>query len=391
VKTKVAPIIHFIIIIIIVAGCNSPTTQPAADAKAIPDNGIISTELAGTGMDSVQLTKMTQAIIGNEYPNIHSVLISKNGKLVYERYFSGNDELLGKPLGLVNHGRNTLHDIRSITKSIVSACIGIAIANGHLKSVDQKIWDYLPEYSELNKAEKATLSIKHLLTMTSGLEWNENIPYTDPMNSELQMGTSADPVQYVLTRKSVHLPGAAWNYSGGNTQVLAAIIKKASGMEVDEYAKKYLFDPLGISNYHWIKFPETSHRKNIPMAASGLRLRSEDLLKFGLLYLDGGIWNGKHILPLSWVTDSHRSHITRENAISGKGGYGYQFWIWQENINDKIIHLVAAVGNGDQRIFFDHKNKLLVVTTAGNYNQWTIKKNTTALLKDFIYPALINY
>jgi CubicO group peptidase (beta-lactamase class C family) len=335
-------------------------------------------------MDSGMINKMTNVIVTGEYPNIHSVLIAKNGKLVYEKYFPGKDEILGESIGVVNHHKDTLHDIRSVTKSVVSACIGIAISQGKIKNVEQKIWDYFPEYNELSKGQKSNLTIKHLLTMSSGLEWNENIPYTDPNNSEIQMDQSSDAIQFVLSRNSVHPPGTVWNYNGGTTQVLAAIIKKVSGLEVDEYANKYLFTPLGIAQFVWLKFPNSSTRKDVPLAAAGLRLRSRDLLKFGFLYMNKGVWHEKQILPENWVSDSHKSHINRDG-----GGYGYQFWIFKENLNNQTIELPVAVGNGDQRILFDHKNDLLVVTTAGNYNQWTIKNNTGALLTNFIYPSFL--
>jgi CubicO group peptidase (beta-lactamase class C family) len=100
--------------------------------------------------------------------------------------------------------------------------------------------------------------------------------------------------------------------------------------------------------------------------------------------MNKGIWNGKVILPEKWITDSHTPQIQRDNS----GGYGYQFWTWNLSVNNKSIPLAVAVGNGDQRIFFDHQNDLLVVVTAGNYNQWTIKNNSEALLKDYIYPSL---
>ena len=373
--------------LVIQFGCNSmdrPYGQYKIPASEV---GIVMTSSENVQMDSIQLDKMTRAITQGDYPNVHSVLIARNGKLIYEKYFPGKDEILGDPIGMVNHHKDTLHDIRSITKSVVSACIGIAIAQEKIKSIDQKIWDYFPEFNELNKGEKSNITIRHLLTMTTGLQWNENIPYTDPANSEIQMNESTDAIRFVLSRNSIHTPGTIWNYNGGSTQVLAAIIKKVSGLELDEYAKEHLFTPLGIRVFSWSTFANTPTRKNVPLAASGLRLRSRDLLKFGLLYMSDGIWNKKRILPENWVADSHKTHIRRDDNGSG-GGYGFQFWTWKENFPNKKIHLAVAVGNGDQRIFFDHENDLLVVTTAGNYNQWDIKNNTGALLQNFIYPSI---
>jgi CubicO group peptidase (beta-lactamase class C family) len=367
--------------------CNQQDA-PTHYISATVEDGIQFTSPQETGMDSIQLNKMTDAISDGEYPNIHSVLVAKDGKLVYEKYFPGKDEILGESIGVVNHHVDTLHDVRSVTKSIVSACVGIALSEGKIKRIEQPVWDYFPEYIKLKKDDNANLTIKHLLTMTSGLEWNENIPYTDPANSEIQMDRSPDPIGFVLSRKVVQPPGIAWNYNGGTTQVLAAIIKKVTGEEVDEYARKHLFTPLGISHFAWLKFPDSSTLRGVPLAAAGLRLRSRDMLKIGLLYMNQGTWNDKQILPKEWVEDSHKSHVRRQDPISGKGGYGYQFWIFNEQTGDKPIELAAAVGNGDQRIFFDRQHHLVVVTTAGNYNQWTIKNNVAALLRNFVYPSL---
>ncbi|SKC89238.1 serine hydrolase domain-containing protein [Ohtaekwangia koreensis] len=348
------------------------------------EKGIVTGSLKSAGMDSIRLNAMTNTIIDQLYPNIHSVLIVKNGTLVYEQYFTGNDEIWGNSIGVVKHIKDSLHDVRSISKSVVSACIGVAIKQGRIKSEAQKIWDFFPEYKDLNTGEKSNITIKHLLTMSVGLEWNENIPYTDPANSEIQMDASVDPIRFILSRPVVATPGTVWNYNGGCTQVLATIIQKTTGMEVDAFAKEHLFGPLGISDFYWTKFSPLPGRKDILAAASGLRLRSRDMVKFGLLYMNKGIWNGKVILSEKWIADSHNPQIQRDNS----GGYGYQFWTWNLSVNNKSIPLAVAVGNGDQRIFFDHQNDLLVVVTAGNYNQWTIKNNSEALLKDYIYPAL---
>lgn len=345
------------------------TERNKEDRNHVVEDEIETAAPTSVGMDSVILKKMTETIAKGDYPNIHSVLIVKNHKLIYENYYAGNDEILGKSLGVIRHHKDSLHDIRSVTKSVVSACIGIAVSQKKITDIEQSVWDFFPEYAKLEIGEKAKLTIKNLLTMSSGLEWNENIPYTDPANSEVQMDASPDPIEFVLSRKSLDTPGTKWNYNGGTTQVLAAIIKKVTGVEVDEYARQYLFEPLGIKRYQWLKFSDSGKTANIPLAAAGLRLRSRDMLKFGLLYMNNGTWNRKRILPKDWVQESHQSHVTREDPVSGTGGYGYQFWIGNDTFNNKAINLAIAVGNGDQRIFFDRTNDLLVVITAGNYNQ----------------------
>ena len=345
------------------------------------EEGIEFASMADVGIDSVSISKIDAAIRNGTYPNIHSLHIVRNNKLVYENYWPGKDETWGDDLGIRIHGRDSLHDVRSISKSVISACVGIAIQQGKIKSIDQKVFDFFPEYKKLDTGLISSLTIKHLLTMSSGLVWNEEVPYDNPENSEIRMTRSSNPVEYVLSQPLEFQPGVSWKYNGGTTQLLAAIIEKAAGKKIDQFANEYLFQLLDIKQFEWIKFPGTDR----PAAASGLRLRPRDLLKFGLLYNNNGTWNGKQIIPKEWIEESFQSHVQRP----GDGGYGYQFWLWQDTINNKPTPFVACVGNGDQRIFFDKTHDMVVVTTAGNYNKWTIKKNTYALMKEHIYPALI--
>lgn len=338
------------------------------------------TSMAGVGIDSFAISKIDTAIRNGTYPNIHSLLIARNDKLVYENYWPGKDESWGIGLDITPHGKDSLHDIRSISKSIVSACTGIAIQQGKIKTVDQKIFEFFPEYAKLDTGLKSLLTIKHLLTMSSGLVWNEDVPYDNPENSEIRMIRSGNPVEYVLSQPMEFPPGKVWKYNGGTTQLLAAIIEKTTGKKVDEFARLYLFQPLGITKFEWAKYPGT----DLPAAASGLRLRSRDLLKFGLVYGNRGVWKDKQVVPANWVEESCQSHVQRP----GGGSYGYQFWLWNDTLMNRPTFIVACVGNGDQRIFLDKTRNLVVVVTAGNYNKWNIKNNAGALVKNYVYPAL---
>ena len=245
--------------------------------------------MADEGIDSTIINKIDTAITNGTYPNIHSLLIARNNKLVYERYWQGKDQSWGNDLGLRQQSKDSLHDIRSISKSVVSACIGIAIQQGKIKNVEQRVFDFFPEYAKLDTGLISSLTIKHLLTMSSGLKWNEEVPYDNPENSEIKMINSTNPVEYVLSQPMDFPPGKVWQYNGGTTQLLAAIIEKTTGKKVDQFAKEYLFQPLGIEKFEWIKYPGT----DMPAAASALRLTSRDLLKFGLLYNNSGTWNDK--------------------------------------------------------------------------------------------------
>jgi len=334
---------------------------------------IATSTLEDVGMNRAVIKKIIEDIDSGFYPNRHSLLIYKNNKLVLEEYFAGEDKKPSGDIGIVKHDVNTMHSLRSISKSVVSACIGIAIAEGKIKSVNQKVFDFFKEYEVFNIGTKKDLTIEHLLTMSSGLEWNEATSYDNPENSEIQMTKSKDPLAYILSRPMATIPGTEWNYNGGTTQLLGEIIKRVSGQSVSEFANENIFNKLGITEYYWLSFPGTDN----PRAASGLRLRTRDLLKFGILYQDGGKWKGQQIVPQHWVEQSFTSKVSRASG----GGYGYQFWIFNDTIQGKVIERPAAVGNGDQRIFFDKKNDLLVVMTAGNYNRWDIKNNAYVILR----------
>lgn len=352
----------------------------------VPENaGLPLASPGSVGMDTTLLNRMDSNIVASIYPNIHSVLVWKDGKFVWETYYSGRDENWGQDLGVVTHHQDRLHDARSVSKSFVSACIGLAIAQGKIKSVDQTVLSFYPEYRHLDTGLTSSLTIRHLLTMTTGQRWNENVPYSDSTNSEIRMIRSSDPVGYALSQPIEKQPGTEWNYNGGSTQLLASIVEKATGKKIDAFAEEYLFQPLGIDSFEWSKYPGT----DLPAAASGLRLTSRDLLKLGILYLDEGRYNGKQLLPQDWVQQSIQQHISRPGPPGIKGfGYGYQFFLAPLPPPGDHIQVAIAIGNGNQRIVIDKTNKMVVVVTAGNYNKWNIMNNSDKLVFDFIYPAL---
>ncbi|GGZ82876.1 serine hydrolase domain-containing protein [Algibacter mikhailovii] len=371
---------HFAAILFLVLsaiGCRQTPAKGAITTNVIAKEALTAATLEVIGFNRPIITAIIDSIKTGFYPNRHSLLIYKDDKLVLEEYFSGHDENWGTNLGIIKHHDTVLHDMRSVSKSIVSACIGIAIAQGKIKDVDQPVFDFFEDYQQYNNAGREALTIKHLLTMTSGLKWNEEIPYDNPENSEIQMINSGDGIGFVLSRAIVTKPGTVWKYNGGTTELLAEIIQRVSGKDVHEFAKAFLFKPLGITTSEWTISPAT----HTPAAASGLRLTSRDMLKFGILFQNEGRWGNAQILPKKWVQESFKSNLELPF-----GGYGYQFWVFNFDIKGHQLKLPAAVGNGDQRIYFDKKNNLVVVTTAGNYNKWDIKNNASALLQH-IYTA----
>jgi CubicO group peptidase (beta-lactamase class C family) len=363
----------YLLLLLIVTNARAQSTDDGLSLGRMPEEGI----------DTVVIRQLETEIQNGAYPNIHSLLIARHNKLVYEQYWPGMDEHYGGARGMMAHGKDSLHDMRSVSKSIVSACIGIAIAQGKIKGVGAPVLSFFPEYARLDTGIRSSLTIRDLLTMSSGLDWNENIPYSDPRNSEIAMDRSNDPIEYVLSQPFVRRPGTVWDYNGGNTEVLAAIIRKVTGKTIDIYAREYLFAPLGITHWQWLK---VSAHSDVPAAASGLRLRSRDLLKFGMLYCNEGKWEGKQVVPAQWVDSSCQPQIQRGDPTI-PGGYGYFFWIFPQRLTDGILELPSGVGNGDQRLFIDRRHDLVVAVTAGNYNKRPVK-GANAFLRDYIYPAL---
>ena len=351
-------------------------------------------------IDSNKIIELTKLILKDSFPNIHSLLIAKDNKLVYENYFSGKDESWGWSLGYAKHDTNVLHDIRSISKSVVAACIDLAIQQQKIKNIDDPIFNYLSDYTQYKTPQNEKITIRDLLTMSSGIKWEENsVPHGTSANNETQMEKSKNPIKYVLSQPMDTLPGKVWNYNSGGVQILAEMIRNVSGLTIDNFADSFLFKPLGIKNYKWIRmqsdfssFLEHYFRKKnkskFPAAASGLRLTSRDLLKFGLLYLNNGKWNNKQILSENCVTETLKTQILQDSKSSSTNGYSYLFWTQTSSINAEQLDLVIARGNGGQRIFINKKLNLIVVITAGNYNKKGIVNDGQAAMDKFILPAL---
>ena len=285
-------------------GC-APKSTYVYTVPAVLDDGWTTGSLEEAGIDRHRIEEMAESILAHPDLNVHAVLIERSGRLVYEEYFSGKDELYGSPLGVVVFNRDTKHDIRSVTKSVVSALVGIAAGSGAIGSLDTPLLDYFPDTKDLQVPERRQITIRHALTMSAGLEWNEEVPYNDPRNDEIAMTRNRDPIRYVLGRAIVAPPGTSWRYNGGTTQVLGTIVQRAAKQPLLDYARAVLLSPLGITDVQWL-----GHLDGVPSAASGLRLRPRDLAKFGSLYLNDGLWNGHRVLPPGWARESTRRRLT---------------------------------------------------------------------------------
>jgi CubicO group peptidase (beta-lactamase class C family) len=250
------------------------------------------------------------------------------------------------------------HDVRSISKSVVSLLFGIALDQGLIASVDDPVHIYFPEYAALRTPAKDHILLRHLLAMTSGIEWNESrSPYHDPKNSEVMMSHSTDPYHFVLEQPVGAEAGRVWNYNGGGTQLLAGVLQRKTGKSLVEFANEVLFGPLGITKFEWTKMPANGELA----AASGLRLRPRDMAKIGEIVLRKGIWNGHRVVSGSWVEQSIRAGPDERTL------YGYQWWIGSAAVGDQATSWIAGIGLGGQRIYIIPAYDLVVVITAGLY------------------------
>ena len=318
------------------------------------------------GFDPAALAALTAEIENNNIRNVHAVIVEHAGRLVYEQYFSGLDERWGRSMGDISFHYDSLHDLRSVTKSVTTALLGIALGDDYQNAIDEPIVNYFEDLEGKFGAGVEDITLRHVLTMTAGLEWNEiDVPYTE--NDELRLNDAPDPISMVLGRPVRDPVGSRWNYNGGLTQVLAGLIHRKTGKHIDKFAEETLFGPLGITSYEWLGSTAWSPEK-FPSAASGLRMRTRDLAKFGSLFLHKGVWKGQQIIRAEWVKLSTQRHVQNiPLVLDGTIGYGFMWYAGRITGNDGY-HVIGAAGKGDQRIFIVPEKEIVVTVFAGNYN-----------------------
>ena len=247
--------------------------------------------------------------------------------------------------------------MQSVSKSFTAAAIGIAIKKGHIPSVNEKIMEYMDKYESVTPdSRRDAMTIKDVLTMTTGILWDElSMPYTDTSSTCVKMEATDDWVKFVVDQPIAFDPGKKWEYSSGATMLLAHIIKKASGQDLALYLEKHLFDKIGIQDYFWKHIPS-----GLTDAEGGLYLMPRDLAKFGYLYLNNGNWNGEQILPENWVKLNTEKYF---NTLWPAFKYGYQWWLIPYGQNQ--ITMLAS-GLGGQRMLVIPELNIVAVFTGWN-------------------------
>jgi CubicO group peptidase (beta-lactamase class C family) len=311
---------------------------------------------------------------------LHGVVIVRYGRLVLERYCTGADEALGRPLGEVGFGPDTLHDLRSVTKSIVGLLYGIALEAGTVPAPEAVLIDQFPEYADLAAdPRRRQLTVAHALSMTLGIEWREDGDYTNPANGEIAMEMSPDRWRYVLERPIVEAPGTRWVYCGGATALIGRLLTRGTGMTLPTYARAVLFDPLGIGATGW-----NTGGDGEPLAASGARLTPRDLARVGQLMIQRGQWEGRQVVPAAWIAASTQPSV----SIDGPFRYGRHWYLGETTVAGKPQAWIGAIGNGGQRLLIMPGLELAVAITAGNYNQATQSQLPSKLFREIVLPSL---
>ena len=381
------------ILIFLLLSCNEQK-----ESNRFPTQAWETSSFENEGLNSVPFDDLLNEIENGVYGNVDQLLLIKNGKLVFDQSFTNDYEKISKgKSGALGCGFATcedstifgdynyyhpnwhpyyqnqqIHTLQSVTKSIASIMIGVAIKEGGISNTDVKVVDFFEDY-DLSIADESlkTATLENLLTMQLGMEWHEIDRPIDSTNTTGQLEASQDWIQFTLNQPMDTIPGTKWVYNSGASQLMSGIIKKATGLYIDEYAEKHLFTPLGIKNYHWKKTPA-----GYTDTEGGLYLEAQDLAKIGFLMLRGGKWEEQQIISSEWVKKS----VTKQVSFDKEKGYGYQWW----RDDQDGIEIWACHGFGNQYLLVFPKFETIVVV-----NSWNIFDEETESIASATRTAVI--
>jgi len=350
----------------------APAAEPAAGNQTAswPTNGWPRATPAAQGLDPAPLDRLHQEIAAGKFGNIDRLVVVRNGHLVVSERYARDYRSLGRGRDTASHQFNyyhpdwhpyykgrEVHTLQSVTKSVTSILIGIAIRRGEIKSVETPLLSFFDGFN-LTKVDprlrRATL--RDLLEMRTGVEWHETDRGFDSTNTTVQLEASKDWIQFTLDQPMDADPGSKWVYNSGGSHLMSGVLKKATGRHAHQYAETHLFGPLGIREYHW-KITPTGY----PDTEGGLYLEAEQLAKIGYLYLKDGMWDGKRIVPEGWVKASTDERVAKVN----QAGYGYGFQWWRVDRRGEPVW--AGLGFGGQFLIVIPRHQLV-----GVINSWNI-------------------
>ena len=356
------------------SGPSEPLVEYVYTQPEVTDDGWTSTSLEEAGIDLAPIAEAVQEIRGGQYPRVHGLVVVRHGQLVVEEYFRGQvyvnaSDRFGPE---VLFDRDRIHQLASVTKSITSTLTGLAIEHGFIESEDAPAYTFFPEYESLFGEAERRITVRHLLTMTSGWAWSENTQWGVTSNDMYGFNVASDPLAYLLNRDMADEPGSRWVYNGGAVTLLGKLIEHASGLDLETFSERYLYTPLGITAFTWPYM-----RPDLVAAHGDARLRPRDMAKLGQTFLDGGVWAGRPIVSEAWVERATRGALD--------GSYGYLWWGDAYRGGQEAYASFSARGWGGQAIIVFPALDMVVVFTGGNYESW---EPVDALMERFILPAV---
>lgn len=323
-------------------------TLPTCGAPAGMQDGWYTAAPATEGLDPKLICAIASKLEESLYAKPNGVVIVRHGVLVYEHYFAG-------------YNAGDMHDLYSASKSIVALLVGIAFDRGLLTHINAPVLSFFPEDAYLRTPAKDLITIRNLLTMTSGLNWPElSLPYQNSANVFRRMIFAVDPYRFVLAQPPKVAPGMIWNYNSGGVELLQGILTRVTHQPLNKFAQKALFDPLGFRNWVW------RYMLNGAVGASfGLHLRPRDLAKIGQLVLNQGAWHGHQIVSAKWIQEmTSPSYSLFDSWVLDATSYGYLWYCGQSRVASREINWVAAQGYGGQLLYVVPSEDLVVVVTA---------------------------
>lgn len=328
------------------------------------------------GLDPAVLTAMTDAIARGDFQKVTSVVIARDGRLVYERYFDEG-------------GRDALRNTRSVTKTLTGMLVGLAIGDGALKGVTSPVAPFFPKLQPLQNPDprKNKITVEDFLTMSSLLECDDNNTFS--RGNEERMYLVEDWVRFTLDLPIKGFPGwvtpprlaphgRSWSYCTAGPTTLGVVVQRATGKTIQDYAQQRLFGPLDFGPVEWQLTPAGD-----AMTGGGLGLRSRDLLKLGQLYLDDGVWRGKRLIAADWVHASTRAQA----QVDEQTDYGYLWWIkrFKAARGEELAWLMN--GNGGNKVAVFPKLRAVVTITTTNYRVRDSHALSERLLTDYVLAA----
>ncbi|MDZ4714576.1 MAG: serine hydrolase [Cytophagales bacterium] len=389
-KSYINPSLPLIVLLLVIQSCSTPDS---VRDPVWPDKQWAVSTPEEEGIDPVAIKAIHTDINAGKYGLVDGFVLIRHGRMVADYRYAHNYDSIAAAYDTTNHmfnydhpawhpyyQRSNLHTLQSVTKSVTSIALGIAIDAGHIPGVDVQPMEFFHSYDpDFSDQRRTDMTLEDMLTMRSGIDWNEMTSYELDENSCIIMEKSNDWIQYVVNRPMREQPGTRWDYNSGVSVLLGKLVGISTGQRVDQWTEERLFKPLGITNYFW----KTTPNEEVD-TEGGLYLSAHDMARLGYLFLRQGNWNGKQVVSKAWVEQSIKptvKDIAPDNSTNNSG-YGYQWWVPSTD-----PHIFSAVGYGGQLILVAPAYDLVAVFTGWNIHYDNTSLSAREALAKRIIPA----